>query len=51
MGYYVAVAQWIKCFAGELKDPNLVPGQGEFFSFYEEMNQMVNNNKKNKKNN
>ena len=29
---YMAVAQWIKCSAGELKDPGLIPSQGEFFS-------------------
>ena len=28
----MAVAQWIKCSAGELKDPGLIPSQGEFFS-------------------
>ena len=27
----MAVAQWIKCLAGELKDPGLIPGQGNFF--------------------
>ena len=32
MSNYVAVVQWIKCSAGELKDPSLIPGQGEFFS-------------------
>ena len=31
MSNYVAVAQWIKCFAGELNDPGLIPSQGEFF--------------------
>ena len=28
----MAVAKWIKCLAGELTDPSLIPGQGEFFS-------------------
>ena len=28
----MAVAQWIKCLTGELKDPGSTPGQGEFFS-------------------
>ena len=28
----MAVAQCIKCSAGELKDPGLIPGQGDFFS-------------------
>ena len=28
----MAVAQRIKCAAGELKDPGMIPGQGEFFS-------------------
>ena len=32
MSIYVAVGQWIKCSAGELNDPGLIPGQGEFFS-------------------
>ena len=32
MRNYVAVAQRIKCSAGELKDPGLIPGQGEIFS-------------------
>ena len=27
----MAVAQRIKCSAGELKDPGLIPGQGEYF--------------------
>ena len=31
MSNYVAVAQWIKCSAGELKDPDTIPVQGEFF--------------------
>ena len=51
MRNYVAVAQWIKCSAGELKDPCLIPGQGEFLSFKEEMNQMVNKNNNSNKNN
>ena len=29
---YLAVAQWIKCLAGELKDPGSFPGQVELFS-------------------
>ena len=29
---YVAVAQWIKCLAGELKISGLIPDEGEFFS-------------------
>ena len=28
----MAVAQWIKCQAGELKDPGLILGLGKFFS-------------------
>ena len=32
MSNNVAVAQWIKFSAGELKDLSLIPGQGEFFS-------------------
>ena len=28
----MAVAQWMKCEAGELKGPSLIPGQGEFIS-------------------
>ena len=28
----MAVAQWIKYLAGEMKDPGSIPGQGEFFS-------------------
>ena len=32
LNYYEAVAQWIKCSAGELKDPCSVPGQEDFFS-------------------
>ena len=32
MRNYMAVAQWMKCSAGELKDPSSIPGQGNFFS-------------------
>ena len=46
---------WIKCSAGELKDPGSIPRQGEFFfhliSFKEEMNRMVNKRKKKNNNN
>ena len=28
----MAGAQWIKCSAGELKDPGLIPRQENFFS-------------------
>ena len=28
----MAEAQWIECSAGELKDPSLIHGLGEFFS-------------------
>ena len=49
----MAIAQRIKCLAGELKDPGLIPGQGEFFSLEfllkAKMNQMV--KKKNKDSN
>ena len=29
---YGSVAQWIKCLAWELKDPDSIPSQGDFFS-------------------
>ena len=48
MSNYVAVAQWIKCLCGELKDPRLIPGLLLHF-FKEEMNQMVKKNNNIKK--